>query len=143
MTPSARTLEHLRKRGYFADKVEQRLTIPPKRLPDGKLQEFFVTRDVFGFGDLLALKPPPDGGILMVQVTSRDNVNNHITKLTDPEIFHRLAAWLAFARFEIHGWDKGGAAGKTKHWRYRRVVFTLAGKAPHWTDAPMLGEEGG
>ena len=44
MSPTARTLHHLRQLGYRADKVEQ--TIP----------HCFITRDLFGIGDVLAMK---------------------------------------------------------------------------------------
>jgi hypothetical protein len=46
MTPAARSTKFLRDHGFSVCRVEQRLPIPGK----------FVTKDAFGFGDLLAMR---------------------------------------------------------------------------------------
>lgn len=131
MTPTARTLEHLRRKGWRACVVEQRLHIPGG---------FSVTRDAFGFIDVLAIREGTPGAFA-VQVTDRSSVNAHIHKVTDDTMEDRngervpnktrdnLIVWLRTGnRMEIFGWDKGGARGETKAWRYRRVVFQYHGE---------------
>jgi hypothetical protein len=136
MTPTARTIGHLRLLGWFAEKVEQRLPIPGQ----------FVTRDYGGFGDVLGAHP--HGGILMVQVTVRSAVPVHVSKVTAEtmirkikgevvevpnEIRDSLVIWLsAGGRFEIHGWDKPAA---TNRWRFRRIVFDYADRLLSWRDS--------
>lgn len=136
MTPTARALERLRRDGWIADKVEQTLPIPGRT----------VTRDVYGFADILAAHP--QRGILLVQVTSRSNVNARITKATaetvedgigseEPNLVRaKLIVWLsAGGLFEVHGWAKAGPRGAPKRWMYRRVIFEYAERILSWCDA--------
>lgn len=129
-SPTARTVTLLRARGYIATRVEQRLPIPGGRP---------VTRDAFGFGDILACKP--DCGVLLVQATSRSHVNARIKKAIDSDIVGssvsapvlrpnpvrlNLSMWLrSGGRFEIWGWAKGGPKGEPKRWTCRRVVVLV------------------
>ncbi len=62
MTPTARTLHHLRQFGYRADKVEQ--TIP----------KCFIKRDLFGIGDVLAMKIGKP--LFLVQATVTGKLQN-------------------------------------------------------------------
>jgi hypothetical protein len=139
MTPSARSIHELRALGFRADKTEQRLPIPGK----------FVTRDTFGFGDILACHHA--GGILLLQVTDRSSVNKHILKasaeLLEDEDGERapnpirvnVIEWIeAGGRFEIWGWSQSGPRGETKRWRYRRVVFARDHGDLIWTDEPEI-----
>ena len=57
MGPTGRTVHHLRKLGFRADKVEQ--TIP----------NCFIKRDLFGIGDVLAMKA---GESLLLDPSDRD-----------------------------------------------------------------------
>ena len=110
-SPTARTMAQLRLEGWIAEKVEQRLPIPGR----------FVTRDMGGFGDILAWKPGE--GILAVQATSASNVPAHAVKAAG---LKTLRPWLeAGGRFEIWGWAKYGARGERKLWGRRRVVYQL------------------
>ncbi len=59
MTPTARTLALLRRRGFRADVCEHRLP------------RCCITRDLFGFADLIYLDP--ERGIVAVQVTTTSN----------------------------------------------------------------------
>lgn len=60
----------------------------------------FITRDVFGFADILACSPTR--GIMLVQVTTGDHMANRVTK-TKAEPRH--AIWLASGgRIQVHGW---------------------------------------
>ena len=132
MRPTQRSLELLRRHGWRVCVVEQRLPIPGK--------SFSTTRDAFGFADVLAIREGTPGSFA-VQVTDRSSVSAHIHKVMDDTMEDRsgarvpnktrdnLIVWLrAGNRFEIHGWDKGGARGETKAWRYRRVVFHYHGE---------------
>ena len=130
-TPTQRTLARLRAEGYTAEVVE-------KRLP-----RCFITRDLFGCIDVLAVRPgsPPLG----VQCTTRTNQAARYTKAVAlPE----LRTWLASgALFEVWGWAKVGARGKAKRWEVSRRPVPLADlpmpiNAPEPTDhcgkSPMV-----
>jgi hypothetical protein len=93
VTPTARSLAYLRQRGYLAAVVEH------------WLPRLKIRRDLFGFGDLLAVHPR-DRLIVLVQVTTADHIAHRLAKArARPE----LAAWLkAGGRFEVHGWAKRG-----------------------------------
>jgi hypothetical protein len=108
-TPTARTLDALRRDGWLAQVVEVYLPFCRQR------------RDLFGVGDVLAVRP---GEVLLVQCTTGDNLAARRTKaLAEP----RLRAVLeAGVRFELWGWSKRGAAGKRKLWDVRREPLALA-----------------
>lgn len=98
MSPTGRTLQHLRKLGYRADRVEQ---VVPK---------CFIRRDLFGIGDVLAMKE--NEPLLLVQVTTTAKLNNRMAK--DPET---CCTWLSTGnRLEFWGWAKQGPRGKRKVW---------------------------
>ena len=86
MTPTARTLQELRKRGYRCQVVEQ--TIP----------KTFIKRDLWG----LAIK---GAETLAVQVTSGANVSARLQKIAESEAIAdcRKAGW----SLAVHGWRKG------------------------------------
>ena len=100
MTPTARSMAHLRAQGWTVGVVEQR--IPRTN----------ITRDLFGFIDLLAIK---GGETLAVQVTSGSNMAARQRKITDhpnlPAV--RAAGWAVV----VHGW-RLNAAGR---WTLRVV----------------------
>jgi hypothetical protein len=116
MTPTARTLAHLRRLGFTAAVVES------------WLPHAAVRRDLFGFADVLAVHPR-DGIIMLVQATSVDHVAHRLTKAKRrPE----LLAWLkAGGRFTVHGWYE--REGK---WRVREVEVTGADLADVCLEAP-------
>lgn len=94
MSPTARSLEYLRCRGYTAEPVERWV---PNEGPDGR----GIRRDWGHFADLLAVHPGRRE-FLLVQSTTLPNLSTRIDKARGrPE----LAAWLnAGGRFELHGW---------------------------------------
>ena len=102
MTPTARSMQYLKKRGFIVARVEQRLPIPG----------MFVTRDAFNFGDLLVAHPL--FGILLVQVTITGKLNEREAKAREiPE----LKIWLrSGGKFILQGWRRGGARGERKLW---------------------------
>lgn len=134
-TPTAHTVHQLRREGWHAEKVEQRLPIPGGRP---------VTKDWGGFGDILACHPLR--GILLVQATSRPNIRARILKASQPDIIGaskvapavlrpnpiRLALlmWLrSGGHFEVWGWDKAPAV-TGKRGRAVRVKKYVASLTP-------------
>ena len=60
-----------------------------------------VRQDLFGFADLLAIKP---GEILAVQTTTANHLADHRRKILSKD-HHRK--WLeAGGRIQLHGWNK-------------------------------------
>ena len=100
MSPTQRSLKHLRESGYVAEVVE-------KRVP-----KVFITRDLFGFIDVLAIR---DHEVLGVQATSGSNVAARVAKIAEAE--HVGAVRKAGIRIVVHGWRKS-ANGR---WQLREV----------------------
>lgn len=111
MTPSARSTRHLRELGYFVATVEQRIP------------HTFITRDAFGWADLLAVHP--QRGIALVQVTSGSHLANRISKART--VAGPLTAWLlAGGKLLAHGWAKRGPRGAAKVWTLREVALSVS-----------------
>lgn len=89
MTPTQRTLAHLRREGYLAAVVE-------RWNPHARIRQ-----DLFGVIDVLAIRA---GETLAVQATSGSNVSARVRKIAEAEHLGaiREAGW----RFEVHGWRK-------------------------------------
>jgi hypothetical protein len=89
MTPTARTLDHLRRAGFIAEVVER--WIPRAN----------IRKDFLGCVDIIAFHRSRPG-IVGVQATSLPNVAARLTKAKGrPE----LAAWLrAGGQFQVWGW---------------------------------------
>jgi hypothetical protein len=80
MTPTARTLAHLRRLGYLAASVERWIAQAGKKI------------DLFGIGDVLAVHPR-ERSVLLVQCTSDDDVSDRLMRVkARPELPHLLAA---------------------------------------------------
>lgn len=106
MSPTARSLAHLRELGYRPAVVEK--TIP----------RTFVKQDCFGV-DILALKPGEP--ILAVQCTSGSHVAARIQKLHEAgfvELWRSVGAVI-----EVWGWSKHGPRGQRKTWQLRREIL--------------------
>jgi hypothetical protein len=101
-SPTSRTLEECRKRGWPVQVVERWNQWARRRI------------DLFGCIDLVAITP---NGILGIQATSGDHHSHRRVKALDEP---RLRAWLdAGGLFEIWSWMKQGAHGKKKVWTLR------------------------
>lgn len=89
MSPTARSLKHLRDAGHVADVVE-------KWIPGANIR-----KDLFGFIDILAIK---DNQVVAVQATSDSNVSSRVNKITDHEhlALVRRVGWSVY----VHGWKK-------------------------------------
>jgi hypothetical protein len=90
VSPTARSLAHLRDQGYHAEVVEQ-----TKRVP-GKVWKI----DLWNFIDILAIRR---GEVLGVQVTSRSNVSARVKKINDSPLLPLVRE--AGIRVLVHGWD--------------------------------------
>jgi hypothetical protein len=110
-SPTARSLEWLRKNGWTADKVEQ--WIPKVK----------IRRDLFGFGDIFAFKQGCPH--LIVQATADDggHVSDRVKKIVKEP---RAKGWLeSGGEVVVHGWGKKGPRGSRKLWTLRSVAVTL------------------
>ena len=89
VSPTQRSLALLRQQGYLCEVVE-------RWNPWAK-----VRQDLFGIGDILAIK---DRETLLVQTTSRSNVNARVKKISESEVLPAIlrAGW----RIQVHGWGE-------------------------------------
>lgn len=88
-SPTQRSLELLRSRGYLCEVVE-------KWNPYARIRQ-----DLFGFGDILAIR---EDEVLLVQTTSGSNMAARIQKIADHE--NVGAVRKAGIRIHVHGWRK-------------------------------------
>jgi hypothetical protein len=104
LSPTARTLDALRKSGWIACVVER------------FIQQRNIRVDAFGLADVLAAHPR-NRTILLVQATSLSNVSARVKKIQGrPE----AQAWLAAGgAIEVWGWTR--QAGK---WKAKVVAIT-------------------
>ena len=104
MSPTARSLQHLRDLGYRPTVVEK--TIP----------RTYIKQDCFGVDIILALKLGEP--VLVVQATSGSNHASRRTKLEEEGF---ITLWKASgAALEIWSWSQQGPRGKRKTWTLRR-----------------------
>ena len=116
MTPTARSLAHLRKAGAIAEIVERWNPYVKRR------------HDLFKFIDVLALDAAP--GTLGVQTTTTDHISHRLAKLRD-ECADTMRLWLTRGnRLVIHGWAKRGPRGKRKVWTLTERVIGLDDLTP-------------
>ena len=109
ISPTQRSLKMLRDEGWIVSVTEHWLVIPGH--PGGGIR-----KDLFGFGDLLALKDgePP----MIVQTTSGANTAARLTKIRGlPEA--SLAVRCGFI-VRVHGWRQL-IVGRTKEGKAKRA----------------------
>lgn len=89
MTPTQRSMAHLKAQGY-------RVAVVERWNPHVRIRQ-----DLFGCIDLLAIK---EGETLAVQTTSGSNVAARVKKIAEAEAIGdiRAAGWA----FHVHGWRK-------------------------------------
>jgi len=97
MSPTERTLAHMRKAGCRAQVVEHWNAFAKRRI------------DLFGIVDVLALSP--EGETIGVQATSLTNVSSRVNKIAESDALSALrrCGW----KLLVHGWGKG-ADGKIR-----------------------------
>jgi hypothetical protein len=108
VSPTQRTLAHLRKHGWRVQVVERWNAYARVRV------------DLFGCIDLLALRP---GETLGVQATSGDNTSKRVVKAKECD---GLRAWLeAGNAFQVFGWRKLTRGRKRPTWEPNIVSLNL------------------
>lgn len=106
MTPKNRSKKWLEGCGYAVADGESRIP------------HTFITRDLFGFGDLLYAGA---GEIGLVQVTTNSNLAARIKKARACPAF---SVWLAAGGIvRFHGWAKRGPRGVRKKWEVVERIF--------------------
>jgi hypothetical protein len=90
MSPTQRSLKHLRDAGYTVAIVEHYNSFTRKRY------------DLWGFADLLAIRT---GEVLAVQTTSGSNVSARVRKIAESPLVGAVRD--AGVRIHVHGWRKG------------------------------------
>jgi hypothetical protein len=116
MSPTARTLAHLRRLGFTAGLVER--WVPHRD----------IRVDLFGIGDVLGVHPR-DRSVLLVQCTSDAHVADRLKRVqARPELPALLAAGVAV---EVWGWSL--RAGR---WCVRRVALRAEVLAAVVIEAP-------
>lgn len=109
-SPTSRSLQELKKRGYQAQIVEKWNSFAKIRI------------DLFGCIDIVAVDGKTNG-VLGVQATSTANVNARIKKSV---MIPALRAWLMSGnRFSVWGWAKRGPRGERKLWELKEIPITL------------------
>ena len=123
-SPNSRSKKFLEAREYEVDVVERRLGS-------------FVTKDLFGFIDLVAMRSGTPG-LLGIQVTTVDHSADRVAKAKNLD---NLKLWLRVGnRFEVHGWAQYVVKGKKrKVWKCRRVRVR-AGQGGGWLEDVVLPE---
>lgn len=115
-SPTQRSTKYLRDHGCIVCRVEQRLHMPKSPFP--------ITKDAFGFGDLLAALPAEgevEGEIALVQVTSGSNHNARKEKIAAEPL---AAKWKeAGGMILLHSWARKGPRGKRKLWTLREEIL--------------------
>lgn len=116
MTPTARSIEYLRERGWIACRVEQTLVMPGR--------PFANKKDAFGFGDILAANPI-EGKIALIQATGGQggNLMARVRRIINGELDDKKIPFLAIdwirggGRIYCHGWAKRKPRGvKRPRW---------------------------
>lgn len=106
MSPTQRSLAHLKELGYQAKVVERWNSFAK------------IRQDLFG-GDILALKPGEP--VLIIQATTG---SNHSARRTKLEAGGFIPLWKgAGAALEIWSWAKQGPRGQRKVWTVRRETL--------------------
>lgn len=123
---SARSLELLRDRGYFVEKVEQ------------VIHGTFIKRDCFGAFDIIGVKGDVRG-VLGIQVCASDRFADHVAKL---RVIEAVWAWLrAGNHVVVHSWRKRRERNKTGGWGPKRwavvempIYDNTLMPEPNWTE---------
>ena len=95
------SMKMLEREGWTCFVVEQRIP------------HTFITRDVFGFADILAMSP--SRGIMLVQVTGHASSSNFHARVAKTKAEPRHAIWIASGgRIQVHSWEGKGKDRKCR-----------------------------
>ncbi len=106
MSPTARTMQECKKRGWPVSKAEYFNSFTKRR------------HDLFNFIDVVALDMDT-GTIIGIQSTTTSNLTSRIKKTIELESSRQWKK--CGGRIVMHGWAKRGPAGKRKLWTLREV----------------------
>ena len=109
-SPTARSLDLLRKEGYLCQVVERFNQFSMKRI------------DLFSVIDIVAIRADVNG-VCGIQATSTGNIPSRVKKsLAEPA----LLVWLkAGNHFSCWGWAKRGKKDERKTWTLKQVKFGI------------------
>jgi hypothetical protein len=114
ISPTQRSLAHLRRRGALAEVVERYV-----KTPTGGFR-----RDLFKCIDIIAL----DGGILGIQACRGDDAATRIAKIRSDAVWPKAERWLKEGgRLEVWSWALRGPADTRKRWTLKVEAVTLDG----------------
>lgn len=128
MTPTARTLDWLRRAGYTAEKVERINPFagpPDKRCPVCGKNRIGKTVDLFGFIDVIAVGGG-ETGVLAVQSTAGGGSgdSNHYARARKILGIPAARVWIeAGNRIMVQSWKQPGGAGT--RWQSRIETITI------------------
>ena len=107
MSPTQESLKYLRNDGWTVAIVEK------------KVPHSFISQDLFGFIDLIAIHPDSETTI-GIQVTTTANISARRAKILAHKNYQ---IWKAspYRRMIIHGWSKKGKRGERKWWTLTEV----------------------
>lgn len=72
---------------------------------ESRIPRTFITRDAFGFADVLCMSP--GRGIMLVQVTAGQSTSNYHARIAKIRSEARAGIWLASGgRIQVHSWEK-------------------------------------
>ncbi len=115
ISPTSRTLNYLRERGWEADIVERFNHYAGK---------FGQRKDMFGFGDIVAMG---DGKIWAVQSCGQAYSEHHKKITLDPKVAPKALRWIECGgQLMLIGWRKTllKRGGKAKRWSPRIHEYT-------------------
>lgn len=113
-SPTARTLDLLRKEGWTAQTVEKWIPQTKRRV------------DLFGFGDVLAICP--ERGSVLIQATSVSNQANRLAKvIAEPRARIWLLAGRGHHQIWVMGWGRKKLfrGSKAVRWQVTRQSVTV------------------
>ena len=91
-----------------------------------RIPHTFITRDAFGFGDLLCCSPTR--GIMLVQVTGGKSTSNMHARIAKIKAESRHAIWLASGgRIQVHSWQ---GIGKKRTCRVFEICSAASADCP-------------
>lgn len=112
---TAASVKMLERDGWTVTKVEQRLP------------HCFITKDAYGFGDLLCASPTR--GIMLVQATAGKSTSNGNARIDKIKAEPRAAIWIASGgRIQVHSWED------PKTGRFCRVTEITKETLQHMTE---------
>ena len=76
-----------------------------------RIPHTFITRDAFGFADLLCCNPRK--GVMLVQVTGGTSTSNFHARVAKIKAEARAGIWLGSGgRIQVHSWERGTKSAK-------------------------------